>query len=226
MNIKEAAQTVDNPPPINWEWLAGFFQAEGSIGSFFDRMGCYYAPRITISQVEDEILYRIADFLKIAQPNTSLGVYGKKDTHPASSLVVRYRKNTQLLCVQVAPYLRSTMLSKLRETCNQCRMDVDGDVQDWSWDFVAGFWEGDGCLGRTAFSCQVNFDQADEALLQEVRDFLRTGSVFLTTGITYRLNLSDDLDNLPIHRKLLEYSRTHFRRVQLAGAILGEEHEL
>ena len=29
MNVKEATQIVDNPPPINWEWLAGFFQAEG-----------------------------------------------------------------------------------------------------------------------------------------------------------------------------------------------------
>lgn len=226
MNIKTAAQIVDNPPPINWEWLAGFFQAEGYLGSFFDRMGCYYAPQMTISQVEVEILHRITDFLKLMQPNIKLGVYGKRDGHPASSIHMRYRKNTQVTCTQLTPYLRGNKASEVREVATTCEFELPEESKPWTWDFVTGFWEGDGCLGRTHSSCQINFDQADEALLEELQTFLNKGHVFLTKGINYRLNLSDDLKDLPIHRELLNHARTHFRRVQLAGALLGEGHDL
>ena len=97
LRIKEAAHIVDSPPPITWEWLAGFFQAEGHVGTFSQltngsRMLPY--PQVIITQKEPEILNKIALFLKEQDPNITTCVYFGKQSG-ANDIRLRGYKNVK-----------------------------------------------------------------------------------------------------------------------------------
>ncbi len=63
---EDLKETILNRPPITWEWLAGFHQAEGGFYVNRNISGRYF--RWSISQSDPDIIDRIKDFLGYGTP--------------------------------------------------------------------------------------------------------------------------------------------------------------
>lgn len=69
---------------ITWEWLAGFWEADGSVYTYLDKKKSkdgkiYHALRVSICQQDLKLLQRIESFLYVHNIKGSLQKYRHKD---------------------------------------------------------------------------------------------------------------------------------------------------
>lgn len=215
MNIKEAAQIVDNPPPINWEWLAGFFQAEGSL-SINDRNH----PYIIISQKDVPILELINQFIE-----RELDYKAKMHHLPSGINDLRIFKSHT-----VAQFLLHT-LPYLHEP----KRYLDSVPRSpFGWDFLTGFWEGDGSVGKHSSGGLIySIAQKSPEILEAIRAFLDKGSIrqatnryaFNPDNKIHLLQIYDEPKMLPLTLTMLQHVRASFRRLQIVTTVLECNHE-
>ena len=61
LTVEQASELVTVKVPFTWEWLAGFFQAEGCVSANYNTC----QPEMIISQSEPQILDDIEKFLRL-----------------------------------------------------------------------------------------------------------------------------------------------------------------
>ncbi len=86
---------------LTWQYVAGFFDGEGCIMSNTKANG-RIVKRVVISQKEDEVLYKIKDFLKNYGINGNLY---KGKSSGATNLDIRKMESVKLFLENVVDYL-------------------------------------------------------------------------------------------------------------------------
>lgn len=183
VNVKEAAQVVDNPPPINWEWLAGFFQAEGSPSADYNRN----LPELIIPQNSPEVLDDIETFIKsVLNIKINRSHYTTKSNLVEGEfenyrLIIWSRINVVPVIRQIYPYLRSKKRTQVQLWSERLGIPLPTNTFPLSWDFIAGFYEGDGYpryadLNKMkSVAVELCFPQNDPQLLNELQEFFGRG---------------------------------------------------
>ncbi len=209
-------EMVGDRPAITWSWLAGFYQAEGSISY----NPTYSSHNLSIGQKGREILDRIRGFLGFG----SIYPMAPKDCYLYSC---SKRANTKIIADSILPHLIggkwTTMISKCQE------MDIDiidavvSPQKELDWDFVTGFWEGDGSIsindsyfrktGGGRPYAQIVFAQLDPEVLHKIKDFLGPPGSIQPDREYYKLVVGD------LREELLKHARTLERRTQLTVSL-------
>ena len=191
-------------PPITWQWLAGFFQAEG----------CYAGNRFSVSQARREGLDMIREFL--VENVDDLGrasVLRTEEEGPAKDgrRFVLYKLNVhhgrQHIIKELLPYLRGSKRNIFSESLllNLPKKPIN---DDW----IIGFWEGDGSIHNT--SRYIVFTQKDRNVLEEVQSYLKLGSI-LQKGTMQVLNITTTKASIARIGQLLAIIRTPYRIEQV-----------
>ena len=206
--------------PLSWEWIAGFFQAEGYANA--NNRGY---PKVGLSQLERNgniVISMLCDFLREHHYNPRTHI-SKRDNMLCMNLF--RREECLRLATTLLPYLHDITRQKVS---NMFALDDIIETQPMTWEFLTGFWEGDGSTANwyqgmtSVFAC--DFYQKDSlGLLNTIKTFANRGGSFMEP---FHLRITDSKkENLPIHRKLLEHTRMQYRREQLAKQILLFERE-
>jgi len=187
-------------PKITNDWLAGFFQAEGSI---YHNMR-YKKHDLRISQEDPDILNRIIDFLG----------YG---AHNDRQYRCSRRENTSNFFSIVYPYLVGEKKVRTGAECIIAGIELPYNIEPITWDFMIGFWEGDGGIYYNTQSSirygYINFFQKETDILEAIRDFLGKGSIVKSGLNGYRLQAPD------LREEFLPYCRIQRRRDQLEASL-------
>lgn len=199
---------------FSWPWLAGFVDAEG----------CFTVvngdkPRLSISQKDPELLYRIGRWVVEQIPEALFSVYAKPDGD--SELYFGSRSLQQIL-EKMSPHMQSDRRREQAERCgcSLLRKEAMSDA------YVAAFWEGDGSViskitqtrvarsgewrgggkGVTAtFAFLIH--QKDEQVLENIQDYLGHG--YLRQRKTQNKIWDLVLHDGPVSAKLLKRFRPH-----------------
>jgi len=208
---------------LTWEWLSGFFQAEGSVSGFVNQSGKARAIlNLGQSKLNSSILDDIQtlvrhDYSYTPTVHESVGPYN----HTFCRLKVNKTNVAVLMAYKMLPYLRSVKRSQVFDWFEKYELPAFECPQlPLSWEFVTGFWEGDGSTvcwtsadGYESSHFSIDFTQnSDLELLQNLRDFFGKGSY---SSLSH-LRVNDSIkEGLPLHRKLLEHVRMDYRKSQL-----------
>lgn len=196
---------------ITWEWLAGFVQAEGSFGVYAG------TPICSIAQTkEPELLRCIRDFL-------GYGGVNHQDFRVANFL------DSLFFTEQIVPllwYNKKEQANRLRGIC--LFEDITKQIP-MSWNFVTGFWEGDGGISRVhkVDGSYVTFYQKDISILRELDSYITLNNLAADSILYYKskaglntLSVSDPTSlGTPFRVKLLNSCLTDKRRVQLLRSL-------
>ena len=183
---EKSQQIIDNALPITWEWLAGFFQAEGCVSADYNRN----LPEIIIAQSDPKILDAIESFIraelqvKINRSHQTITSPLVPEEHENWRLYVWSRVNVLPVINKLFPLLYTHKKQQVVEWATRLNIVLpDEPPPVMNWDFVGGFYDGDGCcsyanVSRMVNKCiQLNFSQKDEDILFLIKDFLGKGSV-------------------------------------------------
>jgi len=176
-------------PPINWDWLSGFWEAEGWFSRGVAGSDRKKIPTIGLSQNDLGIIERIQQFL-VEELGVTCHVYpdkSKKSGNVNYVLTINYRKNVFPVMEKIYPKLCSKMKRRqARSMFRQFNMDIISPFPKISWDWLSGFWEGDGGVGKrkyttkngvTVFYPNYMFYQNNLHLLKDIKRFLGKGYV-------------------------------------------------
>ena len=85
---------------MNWKYIAGFFDGEGSVGWYGkDNKN----PRITISQKNDKVLFKIKEFL--LKEKIRSGIANKDSKEIVTQLFITRRKDVESFLKNIIPHL-------------------------------------------------------------------------------------------------------------------------
>ena len=221
---KEIERIVLQVPEITWAWIAGFWQAEGSITY------SQGASRVSIGQKDREILDRLQEFLGFGYIYEQKVNFGYK-TGIYHQLQFNKRSENEIFFTKVLPYLWGDKRDRVLFELSFLDIDYSYFPQEpLCWDYVCAFWEGDGYTsvndayfkrtGRGRPYVQSVFCQKDLTALFEIQRFLgKTGSIQPTRkGSDVSKLVAGDL-----RPELLEYSRTSVRRAELAISLASSD---
>lgn len=220
----------NNIPPITWEWLAGFFQAEGCVSANYEKG----YPESIISQAEPKILDDIAQFVRSElHVRTYRHDYvvdtNLKQQAPNCRLMLWSREDVTPFINKLYPYLFGYKKQQLLEWATRLSISLSTDVQKLSWDFIVGFWEGDGYLrythdnpgGRTAVD--FVFTQKDREILEAIQQFFDRGFIANhRAALEFRVRDGVRTNRILTH-KFLELARTVKCRNTLLKSLRGAE---
>ena len=219
-NIREQVLSLTkDTPSINWSWLAGFHQAEGYFS--MDKNGLIWG----LSQKNPEILLQVKNFISVgslySSPNeitiTPDGKTHIPNTHQLKTFIF---KDTLYLLELLTPYLWSNKKEQANKLMKACKLDPIERQEAITWDFITGFWEGDGYLHRAITSINVCFTQKDTEILETIKQFIGSGSIAKHKD-AQELRIGDgSCSNRQTVKILLDHARVEERRAQLAIATL------
>ena len=206
--------------PLTWEWIAGFFQADG-----YANVNNLSYPKVGLSQLERNgsiVISALYDFLKehYYNPRTHTS---KRDNMLCINLF--RREECLRLATTLLPYLYDATRQKVS---NVFALNNITETRPMTWEFLTGFWEGDGSVASwyqsttSVFAC--DFYQKDSPkLLNTIKALAGRGGSIMEP---HHLRITDSKkENLPIHRTFLEHTRMQYRREQLTKQILLFERE-
>jgi hypothetical protein len=218
---KGAMQT--STKPISWEWLAGFFQAEGS---------AYHAPAsghfISIAQKDTSVLRLIGSFLDTY--NISYSIYDPQREGVIPRMQVSTRQ-AEVLLWYVFPQLRSKKQTQLLSWAAEANVLLPTTPKPLDYDFVVGLYEGDGypSYERARHCIFLKFYQHDLDLLEELKAFLQKGYIRVNSRNKHTRGDGEFHDaflgvyaNTEELKQLLPALRTDYRKTQLLNTIAND----
>lgn len=200
--------------PINWSWLAGFFQAEGSMYNYTPSSAHY----LTITQKNRLTLEWIKEFLELSDIKSS--IY----TNPAGISVLTIHANgSETVLTHIFPLLQDYKRRQVKAWNNLERTNLPKETLPIDYDFVVGFWEGDGSINydRHQQYLILTYYNKYPGVLETIKRFLGKGWLLLNKrdGVT-QLATYANVEDL---RKLLKMVRTDSRYNQLFDKINNSE---
>lgn len=230
MSTKEATCVVDNPSPINWEWLAGFFQAEGCVLADYNRN----LPELVIPQSSPEILDDIESFIKselsvkVNRSHYKIGSNLVEGEFENYRLIVWSRINVIPIMKNIYPYLRSVKREKVQTWKRRLNIELPERQEPLNWDFVAGFYEGDGYLRyanahMNSIAVEICFTQKDRPILEKLHTFFGKGFIANHRhALEFRV-YDGPMSSRKLSYKLLEHLRTQKCKVELVTSLTVPE---
>lgn len=149
---------------LTWSWLAGFFQAEGTVGE------PPVHKTLSISQAEREPLDLIVEFISTYYPQARAKVRGSFGRGRGIYTLYIHFLALRSFCAWLRVEKLYRAAKWLKVTCDNVPTCLPID-DDW----IAGFWEGDGSVYLAgALDIQVVFTQRPEdvVVLEEVKKYL------------------------------------------------------
>ena len=165
---------------INWDWFAGFYQAEGSVTG--DRVNSN--PQMALCTKDTSVIDFIEKFLHCE--NVQLRSYRYNYTHHTTFNTVDMehfsiyaRKHLQPIINELYPRIYHNVKQKVYEWANSFGIELSNTQLPLTWDFVAGFWEGDGYMSRAPSpgSVYFGFTQKEPEILYGILKFVGKGNI-------------------------------------------------
>ena len=214
--------------PLTEEWIAGFIQAEG-----YAAFNPLPKPHIAfgVSQLDcngREVLQHISNCWCTKNFHPQFNLSTKESTKGKMlNLNVFRKEECRALGHLYLPYLYKP---KRQDLYKKFELEDEPKHLPLSWEFLAGFWEGDGSVAHwfyrhltSVFALDFYQDDAQELLL-DIKTLLGRGGSLMDG--TAHLRITDSKkEGLPLHFELLKHTRMSFRRDQLIKNILAYEQE-
>jgi hypothetical protein len=163
VDIKEYCTELLSKPvlPITWEWLAGFFQAEGHFGEnqTLGENGKWYPHRsLEIAQKDPEVLSLVSTFLEKNSISNKVAPNGTRVNISVD------KENIKNFFTPIIPYLRGTKGDTINKILLKNSIDLSPflGTMKLDWDFITGFWEGDGSFGGQVNNRYISFGRKIE----------------------------------------------------------------
>lgn len=203
-------------PPMTFEWLAGFHQAEGSF--YLDR---WYKNlpylKWDIAQCNPELIHRVRDLIGLGVLTHQTQNTQYKEGLELDHLRVNGKEGVLKVAALIGPYLIGNKREQLNNTLTEAGCSPIEEWKGLTWDFITGFYEGDGNLHLDTDRQHVVFAQKDDTILYQLRDFFGKGVICKGGRTTLNLRVSDSKRlGLPICKSLLEHAQIYERRTRLA----------
>lgn len=222
VDLNSLKELVLKRTSISWDWLAGFTQAEGC----FTILSSQNAPRFELGQRDPEIVYRIQDFLQVGKVyNIKLSESSKNPEVDFFNYRCFRRDDVFKLTKVLAPLIfgdKKLQVNQLRQHFNLDPVIVQSDI---NWNFLTGFWEGDGSLALDVDGYpRVDFAQKDTKILAEITIFLkkqgfRSSTFKQVSGVSMLSSYDSIRRGCPLHIVLLQHAQIYKRRAELACRI-------
>ena len=172
---------------INWSWVAGFFQAEGT------PTGSHPRWKIQFYQHDLESMQLLQAFFVAELKDHHSAIYtetftsktfpnGKTYNWPKGKLSCRLNINGKYaypIIKNIFPLLRGSKRTQTEVWAAKAKLELPQLLAPLDFDFVIGFWEGDGSPTLDSYSQHIDFDftQKDAEVLLDIRDLLNTGAL-------------------------------------------------
>ena len=219
--------------PLTWDWIAGFYQAEGSVTGSVSA----YHPQLLVCVKDAEAVELLDSFWHEMFPNIT--TYKPSYMHHTTlgdstsiHLQIHAYKNILPVIAQIYPRTLHNVRRNIEEWAKRFRITLPSDQQPLTWDFVAGFWEGDGYISKAESpgSIYFGFVQKEPEILESILTFIGKGNIR-----RFKPDLSDyahDLrvfdgrsNNNEISTTMLRHVRTQTCRSKITEALKYDESE-
>lgn len=218
MTIENKTTNTSSVLPITWNWIAGFFQAEGSVDLIDDKG--HLRPKVSIGLKDELTIKNISAFINTEFSSESAHAY--KDIRGFDQLRLN-DKNTSVFLTNIC----RSMYGKKRAEVFECLQKPDDrDTLPLQWEFLAGFYEGDGSTSITYNQCRIQFAQKDPTILYAIKEFFSKGCIHQHSSQTnfgydsgFVLTITDSIKHLNIVKELLIHLRTQQKRHKLISVM-------
>jgi len=168
---------------MNWFYIAGFLDAEGTV--YFKKVLCSdnFVRRVTHLQfinTNKEVLKRIKKFLNAGHIYTHTHKnpdhFGKK---PIYTLNI-YKKQDLIRIVKEVVDHSFIKREKLIGLLNFLGKDINLSKFTINWSYIAGFFDGEGTIyqdGKTGY-WRLSILNTNKEILEEIKSFIKSGSVY------------------------------------------------
>lgn len=213
---------------LSWDWLGGFVDAEGHFSSVNDK-----GWRLTISQNDPELLYRIQNWLENQIENFESSIHIRPDGIQSDLYIGK------LAATEIMPFLSPHLHSlHRRNQAKQLGVKLYPEIS-LSDAYVTGFWEGDGSCwsdmaptrqarkngsGKMTASFKFLFFQKHPQLLEVIQNYLNCGYLYQrnTQNKIWVLDVSDG----PHSAKFLRRMQPHMNVLRSFEKIAIYRHKV
>jgi len=218
---------------LTWDWGAGFYQAEGCVSGYYANSN----PQLLICIKDTATVDLIEEFLH--HENHQLKSYRYSYVHHTTFNVttmehysIHARKNLQPIIDELYPRIYHGVREKVTQWADLFNVRLPDNRLPLNWDFVAGFWEGDGYISKAPSpgSVYFGFVQKEPEILKDIYTFVGKGNIrkFKPDNSDYAhdLRIFDGRNNNnEISATMLQHIRSQTCRDKLSEALKYSESE-
>jgi len=197
---------------VNWEYVVGFFDAEGSV--YFKKLltNDGYIRRVAQLQLVNtnkKVLEKIKDFLKAGHIYTYINYdhFGKK---PIYRFYIYKKQDLRRIFKE---FLKHSFVKreKIIGLLNFLGDEASLLKPSLNWSYIAGFFDGEGTIyqdGKTGY-WKLSISNSNKEILKKIRSFIKSGNIYIekrSKNPVYRFHLNDQRFILKFVENILVFS--------------------
>src|SRR3989304_413205 len=165
---------------MKWAYVAGFFDAEGSIG--FYKRSVRSPVGIIISNTNEKVLQDIRNFVGVGHiyerhlDRLGLNHFGKKSVYVLHINSIEEVKNF-LKNISRFSVVKKEKVVKGLKILGYSNFNRQSEM---NWDYIAGFFDGDGSISFSKMHKQwlITITNKNEKVLKQIRNFIKFGKLY------------------------------------------------
>lgn len=174
---------------MDWSYLAGFFDADGSI-SYYKRRN--RSPVVLyFFNTNKKVLEEIKKFINAGhiyeKDYKNSDHYGKK---PVYSLEISPIEDVRGILEDIVRF-SIIKRNKLLKGLKKLGSDFDSKPE-MNWSYIAGFFDGDGCITKEKI-WRIILTNTNKKVLESIRDFIGFGRIYSYRINRLKINMQDTL---------------------------------
>jgi len=176
---------------MEWSYVAGFFDAEGSI-AFYDRK--IRSPVvIQIVNTNKAVIEKIKNFINVGyvyekRYKENSKHFGKKIVYSFNAYTI---KDVKRILENILPFSivkREKVIAGLKILNSNADLNK---LPEMNWGYIAGFFDGDGCITFSGNRWIVSLRNINRDVLEKIRDFMGFGNLYFSNISSLTVSMRD-----------------------------------